>query len=66
MDINSLLSLNLIILVPKRFTLLNLTMPTPKRLTILDLAVPISKRFTLLETSTLIFLVSILLTSFVI
>jgi len=49
MDINSLLSLNPIILVPKRFTL-------P------DLAVLAPKRFTLLET--LIFLVLILLTSF--
>ena len=53
MDINSLLLLNLIIPVPKRFILLDLTMLAPKE-------------FTLLKALILIFLVLILPTSYMI
>ena len=76
MDINSLLLLNQIILVPKRFILLDLTMPASKRFTLPDLTVLVfkrftllvltilvPKRFTLLKALTSIFLVLILLTS---
>ena len=63
MDINSLLLLNLIIPVPKRFILLDLRIPAPKEFTLLNLTVLAPKRFTLLKASILIFLVLTLPTS---
>jgi len=53
-------------LTPKRFTLLDLTVLVPKRFTLLDLTVLTPKKFVLLEISTFIFLVLILLTSYII
>ena len=68
MDINSLRSLNLVILLPapKKFTLLDLLMLAPKRFTLPDPLILAPKRFTLLEALTLIFPILILPTSFII